>query len=216
MGRRSQGEKVCASTPFYSPLDTPHTCVLAALNQRRHSMARALDRLTEQVDELSQVVLMVVETLRTGHKVLVVGNGGSAAGAQHFASELVGRFKRERAPYAVLSLATDTAVLTALSSDYGYEDVFARQVQAFGQPGDLLLAFSTSGESENLVRAACMGQQCRLHVLAFTGERTSRLANQAHIALHVPETDTAMIQELHMILIHLVCDLVESQLMLDD
>src|SRR5215470_15763267 len=108
---------------------------------------------------ITEVTTRLIETLRSGHKVLVAGNGGSAAEAQHFAAELVGRFKRERAPYAVLSLTTDTSILTAVANDYGYRDVFARQVHALGQPGDLFIAFSTSGESENLLRAAIVGRR---------------------------------------------------------
>src|SRR5947209_20629823 len=114
----------------------------------------ALSQLTTRATTLLEVATRLVETLHRGRKVLVAGNGGSAAEAQHFATELVGRFKRERAPYAVLSLATDTSILTAVANDYGYQNVFARQVLALGQPGDLLIAFSTSGESENLICAA--------------------------------------------------------------
>ncbi len=156
--------------------------------------------------------MRLVETLRTGHKVLVAGNGGSAAEAQHFAAELVGRFKRERAPYAVLSLTTDTSILTAVANDYGYQNVFARQVSAFGQTGDMLIAFSTSGESENLVYAAEAAQRSSMTVIAITGDRPSRLECLASVTVRVPTVDTAVAQELHMIVTHILCDIVESQL----
>ena len=144
--------------------------------------------------------------------MLVAGNGGSAAEAQHFAAELMGRFKHERMPYAVLSLTTDTATITAISNDYGYQDVFARQVRALGHPGDLLIAFSTSGESENLVRAAMVGQQCLMTVVAVTGDRPSRLEHRADITVRVPVVDTAATQELHMVVTHILCDVVEARL----
>src|SRR5207302_7352453 len=116
-----------------------------------------LQQLTSSAHLLSTAALWLVETLRSGHKVLVVGNGGSAAEAQHFVAELVGRFKQERVPYAAIALTGDTAVLTAIANDYGYSEIFARQVAALGQAGDLLLAFSTSGEAKNVVRAAHAG-----------------------------------------------------------
>src|SRR5438874_4072172 len=119
-----------------------YTSIVNTLAERRLALDIALGQLTARATTLLEVATRLVETLRRGHKVLVAGNGGSAAEAQHFAAELVGRFKRERVPYAVLSLTTDTAILTAVANDYGYQDVFARQVFAFGQPEDLLVAFS--------------------------------------------------------------------------
>ena len=161
---------------------------------------------------ITEVAARLIETLRTGHKVLVAGNGGSAAEAQHSAAEFVGRFKRERSPYAVLSLTTDTSILTAVSNDYGYQDVFARQVDALGQPGDMLVAFSTSGESENLVRAATVGRERLMTVIAVTGNRPSRLERLADITVRAPMADTALVQELHMIVTHILCDIAESEL----
>src|SRR5579871_3028328 len=132
--------------------------IQAALAQRRTAYSKAMDALSTQAALLTETAAWLVATLRAGRRVLVAGNGGSAAQSQHFAAELVGRFKHDRAPYAALALTTDTATLTAVANDYGYPDVFARQVLAFGQRGDLLLAFSTSGESENLLRAAAACQ----------------------------------------------------------
>src|SRR5581483_1011781 len=143
----------------------------------------ALDLLTTRAALLTEIAVELVETLRSGHKVLVAGNGGSAAQAQHLAAELVGRFKRERTPYAVISLSTDLAIITAVSNDYGYQDVFARQARALGQPGDMLLAFSTSGESENLLRAAQAGREGLLTVIAVTGEQPSRLERVADMTI---------------------------------
>ena len=186
--------------------------IVNALNWRRNILERALDQFATRAALLAEVAALLIETLQHGHKVLVAGNGGSAAEAQHFAAELVGRFKRDRQPYAVLSLTTDTSILTALANDYGYEDVFARQVLAFGQPDDLFIAFSTSGESMNLIRAAMAARHCLMRVIAITGERSNQLECQANLTVHVPATDTAIAQELHMIVTHILCDLVESEL----
>jgi len=179
---------------------------------RRRVLDDALLQFAARAQALAQIAKLLVGTLRAGHKVLVAGNGGSAAEAQHFAAELVGRFKRERLPYAVLSLTTDTSILTAVANDYGYAEVFARQVRGFGQPGDLLLLFSTSGESENLVRAALEAQQCLMSVAAITGDRSSRLEQIADITLRVPVVDTAIAQELHMMATHILCDITETEL----
>ncbi|HZO70687.1 MAG TPA: SIS domain-containing protein [Ktedonobacteraceae bacterium] len=189
-----------------------HDFIVNALAQRRTQLGMALESLTTRATVLTEVAMELVETLRSGHKVLVAGNGGSAAQAQHLAAELVGRFKRERAPYAVISLSTDLAIITAVSNDYGYQDVFARQVRALGQPGDLLMAFSTSGESENLLRAAQAGREGLLTVIAVTGEQPSRLERVADMTIRVPLVDTATVQELHMVVIHILCDLAESRL----
>ena len=189
-----------------------HDAVLGALADRRAVLDGALVGLAARGATLAEVAARLVDTLRAGHKVLVAGNGGSAAEAQHFAAELVGRFKRERAPFAVVSLTTDTAILTAVANDYGYADVFARQVCALGQPGDLLVAFSTSGESENLVRAAAAARRHGLAVAAVTGGRPSRLERLADVTVRVPVVDTAVAQELHMAVTHILCDIVEAEL----
>jgi D-sedoheptulose 7-phosphate isomerase len=186
--------------------------IVNALNWHRNILDSALDQFATRAALLTDVAALLIETLRNGNKVLVAGNGGSAAEAQHFAAELVGRFKRERSPFAVLSLSTDTSILTAIANDYGYEDVFARQVTGLGRPGDTLVAFSTSGESENLIRAAMAARQCLMQVIAITGDRSNRLELQADLAVRVPATDTAIAQELHMVVTHILCDLVESEL----
>ncbi len=183
-----------------------------ALAERRVTLDRALADLGTARGELGEAAGRLIVTLRGGGKVLVAGNGGSAAEAQHFAAELVGRFKREREPYAVLALCTDSAILTAVANDYGYAEVFARQIRALGGAGDLLLAFSTSGESENLVRAAAAGRERGMSIVVITGERASRLACAADLAIRVPAADTAVAQELHTIVTHVLCDIVEASL----
>lgn len=208
---RHEENALCLSSISSSPLSNNfHTTIVNALTERRVLLEAALHQLASQSAPLTDAAMLLVETLRSGHKVLLVGNGGSAAEAQHFAAELVGRFKRERLPYAAISLASDTAILTAIANDYGYQDVFARQVRGLGQPGDLLIAFSTSGESENVVRAAEVGHQCSLGVVAITGERPSRLGALSDITVRVPCMDTAAAQELHMVVTHILCDIAET------
>lgn len=212
-------EKQVTVAPLISPQQPTapgadyHATIVNALAERRVILQVALTQFMARADTLAEVAALLVETLRTGHKVLVAGNGGSAAEAQHFAAELVGRFKRERDPYAVLSLTTDTSILTAIGNDYGYADVFARQVGAFGQPGDVFIAFSTSGSSENLIRAAVEAHNRLMPVVAVTGDRASRLATVASISIRVPHVDTAIVQELHMAVTHILCDIVETELM---
>jgi len=205
---------IVPSFPLPSTNDTYHDTIANALNDRRTMLDVALSRLAMQTPVLTDIANRLIETLRSGHKVLVVGNGGSAAEAQHFAAELVGRFKRNRAPYAVLALTTDTAILTAVANDYGYQEVFARQVTAFGQPDDMLLAFSTSGESENLLYAARASHQRQMTVVAVTGELANSLEMLADVTLKMPVCDTALVQELHMIVTHILCDIVEMHLSL--
>lgn len=186
--------------------------MMAALVKQRALLTTALNTLMARVDILAKMALLLAQTLQSGQKVLIAGNGGSAAEAQHFAAELVGRFKRERLPYPVMALTTDTAILTALANDYGYQDVFARQVQAFGQPGDLLIVFSTSGESENLIRAAHTGKEHAMTIAAVLGEHQCRLQRLADLAIQVPSVDTSATQELHLVVIHLLCEIVEAHL----
>jgi D-sedoheptulose 7-phosphate isomerase len=189
-----------------------HDTVVSALACRRTLLDSALCNLIAHSSVLTEVAHLLVETLHSGRKVLVAGNGGSAAEAQHFAAELVGRFKLDRSPYAVLALTTDTAILTAVANDYGYQEVFARQVRAFGQEDDLFIAFSTSGESDNLIQAARVGQQRQMKVVAITGDRPSHLGTLANLTVRVPVVDTALAQELHMIVTHILCDIVERRL----
>ncbi len=187
--------------------------IVKALTWHRKMLDVALAQSIRRATIFTEVTARLIETLRSGHKVLVAGNGGSAAEAQHFAAELVGRFKRERSPYAALSLSADTSILTAVANDYGYQNVFARQVMALGQPGDMLIVFSTSGESENLLCAAEAAQRCLMTIIAITGDRPNRLESLADVTVHVPTVDTAITQELHMMVTHILCDIVESELM---
>jgi len=154
----------------------------------------------------------MAKAVRGGGKVLVFGNGGSAADAQHMAAELVGRLERERAAIAAVALSTDTSILTAVANDYGFERVFARQVEALGRSGDVALAISTSGDSKNVLAGVAACRERGLTVLALTGRDGGELGRRADVHMNVPGTDTARAQEVHRTLLHVLCELVELEL----
>ena len=164
-------------------------------------------------DEAAAMAQRLTAVLRAGHKVLICGNGGSAADAQHFAGEMVGRFKLPgRAALPVLALTTDTSVLTCVANDFSYDEVFSRQVEAFAQPGDVVLGISTSGRSPNVLRALAAGQARGALALALVGGDGGPIAALADQALVVPSADTTRIQECHLTLIHAICELIEAEL----
>lgn len=154
----------------------------------------------------------VAAAVRAGGKVLVFGNGGSAADAQHVAAELVGRLERERRAIAAVALSTDTSTLTAVANDFGFARVFARQIEALGRRGDVALAISTSGASENVLAGAAAARAAGLTVVALTGRDGGALGRAADVHVNVPERDTARAQEVHRTLLHILCELVEEEL----
>lgn len=162
--------------------------------------------------EAARAGTLLGESLRAGGKVLLCGNGGSAADAQHLAAELVGRLDRgrERAPLAGLALTTDSSTLTAVANDFGFDEVFARQVAALGRPGDVLVCISTSGGSPNVVLAAKAAREAGLSVVALLGPESSPLDDLADVALHVPGETSGQIQQGHGIVGHLLCELAEA------
>jgi phosphoheptose isomerase len=155
---------------------------------------------------------LIVEALLSGHKLLACGNGGSAADASHLTTEFVVRYQRERRPYPAISLTTNGGDLTAIGNDYSFADLFARQVKAYGNPGDVLAAFTTSGASENILRALTVAKELDLKSIAFLGRDGGRCAGLADVELLVSGTLTARIQEGHKFLLHTICELVEEQL----
>jgi phosphoheptose isomerase len=156
----------------------------------------------------------IVASLRQGGKVLVFGNGGSAADAAHAAAELVGRFRRERRGYAAVALTADVSVLTSIANDYGFDRVFARQVEALGQPGDVAFAITTSGESANALRALETARAMKLTTVALTGRDGGAAGRLADVHVNVPSQSTPRVQEVHRTLLHVICDLVETELSL--
>ena len=154
----------------------------------------------------------IINTLQNGGKVLTCGNGGSAADAQHFAAELVGRYRRERPGWSAIALTVDPSVLTSLCNDYGFEQIFARQVQALGRQGDIVVAISTSGRSKNVLAAAETASALGIRTVGLTGQGTSQLGEIVDHHLPIPSTNTAFIQQAHIAVIHIICELVEEHL----
>src|SRR5512143_2778624 len=161
---------------------------------------------------LVEVGRRVTECLRSGGKVLTFGNGGSAADAQHLAGELVGRFLRERAPLSAIALTTDPSVITAVGNDMGFDAVFKRQVEAHGRPGDVAIGISTSGRSPNVVEAIRTARARGLLTVGMTGGGGGRLGSLCHYLIDVPNHDTPRIQEVHGMVVHVLCQLVEEAL----
>jgi D-sedoheptulose 7-phosphate isomerase len=186
--------------------------VAPTLTGRARALSSILSLMATREEAVAQAAAMVIDAIRSGHGVLVCGNGGSAAEAQHLAGELVGRFRRERDAWPVLALTADMATVTAVANDYGFEHVFARQVAAFGRPGDVLIGFSTSGESVNVVNAARFARERGLRVIAFTGREPTSLGRLADVDLAVPCQETPLIQEVHTVLVHVICEIVEETL----
>jgi len=166
----------------------------------------------ELVDSITAAAERLTACLRGGHKLLLCGNGGSAADAQHIAAELVGRYTRERPAWPAIALTTDTSALTAIGNDYGYERTFDRQVEALGRQGDALIAISTSGNSPNVLAAVVRGRAQGLYTLGFAGRDGGRLAAACDLCLTIPHDETARIQEMHITLGHILCDLIEAAL----
>jgi D-sedoheptulose 7-phosphate isomerase len=155
---------------------------------------------------------LLVDAFRSGNKLLVMGNGGSAADAQHFAAEIVGRFKLERRALPALALSTDSSILTALGNDYGFEVIFARQVEAHALPGDVVFGISTSGNSPNVQLALQRAAQAGCRTVALLGRDGGSIKGVAELSLIVPSNDTPRVQEGHITIIHILCDLVEREL----
>ncbi len=165
---------------------------------------------------IARAVDVLATAVSNGHKILICGNGGSAADSQHLAAELVGRFERERPELAAIALTTDTSTLTAVANDYGFDHVFAKQVRALGLPGDVLVAFSTSGNSSSIVEAVRAAQLREMTVVALTGRTGGRVAGllrETDVHIAVPNDRTARIQEVHLLALHCLCDGLDWALM---
>jgi D-sedoheptulose 7-phosphate isomerase len=184
-----------------------HVDKIKAIWNEHLEVTRALPQLASDV---AKAVEMIHSSLAAGGKLLIAGNGGSAADAQHIAAELTGRFLRERKPLPALALHANSSALTAIGNDYGYEHVFARELAAHARPGDVLLAISTSGGSKNILRAIEEARQKRVAVIGMTGESGGAMRAACDLCLCVPSKSTARIQEMHILIGHTICELLEE------
>ena len=178
-----------------------------------HEAICSKQRLLGHTEPIEQSARLLVDAFATGHKVLVCGNGGSAADAQHMAGELVGRFQKERRGLPCVALTTDSSIVTACANDFGYEEVFARQVQAMGAAGDVLVGISTSGNSPNVIKAFHAAANSGMKRVALTGNDGGHVARmEGVLSIVVPSCSTQRIQEGHITIIHILCELVEDAL----
>ncbi|MCA1625182.1 MAG: D-sedoheptulose 7-phosphate isomerase [Acidobacteria bacterium] len=167
--------------------------------------------LEKDIEKIERAAEFIFETLASGNKILICGNGGSAADAQHIAAEFVGRFEMERKALPAIALTTDTSALTALTNDYNFERVFSRQIEALGQKGDLLIAISTSGNSPNVISAVMTARQVGCKTLGMTGANGKKLASLSDECLKIPATRTARIQEGHITIAHIWCEIIDAK-----
>ncbi|HUW37503.1 MAG TPA: phosphoheptose isomerase [Rhodocyclaceae bacterium] len=192
--------------------------LVARISQHFHDSAQLkLEAVASLAEPIARAAELMVNSLLASGKILACGNGGSAADAQHFAAELVNRFEAERPPLAALALTTDSSTLTSIANDYRFEDVFAKQVRALGQPEDVLLAISTSGNSANVIEAIHAAHERELRVIALTGRNGGIIAglldDQQDVHLCVPAERTARIQEVHLLTLHCLCDGIDTLLL---
>lgn len=167
----------------------------------------------DHADRIVQVVKLIATAFREGRKVLLFGNGGSATDAAHIAAEFVGRYHRDRDPLPAIALATDVAAITCIANDYGYDELFTRQIRAHGQKGDIAIAISTSGNSSNVLKGVETARAIGLTTIAWTGGSGGKLAGMVEYPFVVPSKVTARIQESHITLGHVLCELIEEQLL---
>jgi D-sedoheptulose 7-phosphate isomerase len=185
----------------------------------RHLFQSSIETKQQAMDVLPALIehasLVMVQALLSEGKILACGNGGSAGDAQHFSSELLNRFERERPSLPAIALTTDSSTITSIANDYSYNEVFSKQIRALGQPGDVLLAISTSGNSANVIQAIQAAHDREMLVVALTGRDGGGMASlllSEDVEIRVPSRSTARIQEVHLLAIHCLCDLIDSQL----
>ncbi|ARI82738.1 D-sedoheptulose 7-phosphate isomerase [Microcystis sp. LEGE 00066] len=169
-----------------------------------------INSLANYLAEIQQLATLVVKTLKTGNKILLMGNGGSAADAQHIAAEIVGRFTRERRGLPAIALTTDTSILTSIGNDYGYDNIFSRQVEALASAEDLVIGISTSGNSKNVLQALTAAASLGCQTAALLGKGGGEIKNVVNLSLIVPSNNTARIQEAHILIGHILCQVVDS------
>jgi len=193
---------------------------MSAIDRVKNNFRESIEVKTESIDVLAPLIAaaanMMADALLEEHKILSCGNGGSAADAQHFSAEMLNRFELERPGLPAIALTTDSSTLTSIANDYQYAEIYSKQIRALGQPGDILLAISTSGDSHNIVHAIDAAHERDIKVIALTGREGGQIAdlvNKEDIEIRVPSWSTARIQEVHIMIIHSICDLIDHRLL---
>ena len=181
--------------------------ILKELNAHKETIEKVIDLLQNDIE---LVCKLVVDTIKAGNKILLFGNGGSAADAQHIAAEFTGRYKTERKALPAIALTTDTSALTAIANDYGYDRVFDRQIEALANKGDLLIGISTSGNSANVLRGFEIGKKLGCKTIGLTGKNGGKFSVSCSLNIVVPSNDTARIQEMHILIGHIICQTVDD------
>ncbi len=176
------------------------------------SISIKTELLSNSVESVIQIANILIEAFKQGHSLYLMGNGGSAADAQHISGELVGRFKKNRKALPALAFTTDTSVLTAIANDFGYDQCFERQVDAFVKDGDVVIGLSTSGNSSSIINATLLAKKRGAKTIAFTGKGGGKLKDDVDVCLEIPSTDTARIQECHITIGHILCSIIEKEL----
>ncbi|HPU29881.1 MAG TPA: D-sedoheptulose 7-phosphate isomerase [Syntrophorhabdaceae bacterium] len=183
------------------------------IKERIHTTIQNLQKLFSDddiINHISESTQLIISAIKSGNKLMICGNGGSAADAQHMAGEFVCRFYKDREPLPAIALTTDTSILTAVSNDYSYDHVFSRQVKVIGRKGDVLLGISTSGSSKNVLEAFKTARQMEIKTILLTGQTEKEIAQFSDIVIKTPSTDTPRIQEMHILIEHIICELVEE------
>ncbi|OGC07767.1 phosphoheptose isomerase [candidate division WOR-1 bacterium RIFOXYD2_FULL_36_8] len=163
------------------------------------------------IPKIEEAVKLIITAIKTGNKLLICGNGGSASDSQHFAAELISRFKKERRSISAVALTTDTSIITAIGNDYTFDNIFSRQVEGLGQKGDILIGISTSGNSKNILKAIETAKLRELKTIALLGCDGGLIAKKADLSIIVPSNNTPRVQEVHITIIHIICGLVEEE-----
>lgn len=194
--------------------------IMDSVQRVKNNFTESIQLITGLSDQLAPLIVSAAEIMTNAlfndRKILSCGNGGSAADAQHFSSEMLNRFEMERPGLPAIALTTDSSTLTSIANDYQYADVFAKQIRALGQPGDVLLAISTSGDSHNIIHAFDAAHDKEMRIITLTGREGGQAADLIHetdIEIRVPNWSTARIQELHIMIIHSICDLIDQRLL---
>ncbi len=183
--------------------------IISELTQHKKTIEKVIELLRSDIEEVCNLAL---ETIKANKKIILFGNGGSAADAQHIAAELTGRYKAERKALPAIALTTDTSALTAIGNDFGYEKVFERQLEALGNEGDLLIGISSTGNSQNVIRAFKKGKKIGCKLVGFSGKDGGKFNDVCNLNIVVPSNDTPRIQEMHILIGHIVCQVIDETL----